>query len=129
MQAEQREAHAAWEGHVKEWDGQMTGAGAIVPDGSFHFLGVCTTPEGFTVDENQTNLTITMTWEHAVPQPFFLDVFNEQGRHLIESTPPYNGTAGLTYHAQNPLPGQWSAIGLVNGTAVDANYHIQVILA
>lgn len=114
---------------IKEWDGTLTGAGAVLPDGSVRFYGTFTTPEGFAVEDTDARLTVEMTWDHAVPQPFFVNLISEEaGSRRIESRSPYDGTAGVTLHLDNPARGPWSAIGLVNGVAVDATYHIRVIL-
>ncbi|MHB1262214.1 MAG: hypothetical protein ACYC2H_10930 [Thermoplasmatota archaeon] len=114
------------EERIKEWDGTLTGAGKILPDGSVRFYGQFTTPERFTIDEEDTNLTVTMTWDHTVAQPFFMQILNGETNYRVQSSPPFDGAVGVTYHASAPIPGQWSAIGLVDGVAVDAKYHIRV---
>ncbi|HJQ93542.1 MAG TPA: hypothetical protein VJ874_04570, partial [Candidatus Thermoplasmatota archaeon] len=101
------------EERVKEWDGALTGVGKILPDGSVRFYGSFTTPERFTIDKNHTSLTVTMTWDHAVAQPFFLHILNGETNTRVQSSPPFDGTVGLTHQVNNPVAGQWSVIGLV----------------
>jgi hypothetical protein len=109
-----------------EWDGSLTGAGATLPNGDTEFVGVLTLPDRFTVEENRTSLTVAMTWTAVGPQPLYLAVFDREGRHIVESAFPYDGSVGVTFQAADPLPGKWSAIGMVNGVAADAQYHIRV---
>jgi hypothetical protein len=118
----------ALEPRAKEWDGEITGAGAILPNGDTEFVGRFTMPESFHVEEDRTALTIEMTWEALLPTAFYLIVMDKEGRHLVEASAPYDGAEGVTFHADAPLSGPWDAIGMVNGTVVDAKYHIRVTI-
>src|SRR5688500_8976424 len=93
-----------------ERDGSLTGVGASRPAGSYRLYGEITTPESFTVSENATNLTVTMTWDHAVSQPFFLHLLNGETNYRVQSSPPFDGRVGVTYYTNDPLPGTWDAI-------------------